>query len=247
MRNIPIARKKVVERFVREIKQALGSRILGAYLFGSTTKGTAGPESDMDVLIVYTEMAERELLETAAEISFEIACEHGQLIEVIPMSKEEYEQSLGRSPFLWEVVRFGIPLFTTLEGTEWELDFQAYLNLAQEFLGYAKDALAERKFRLAVDSGYNACELLVKALIISTEQPLASSHGGIVGQFGKLFVLSGKLDRRIGKNLNLSLELRAKARYKPDTKLDESDVETVIALAEELLRFAEQRLLHKDP
>jgi predicted nucleotidyltransferase len=109
MRNIPSDRKEILEKFVTEISQALGSRVLGLYLFGSTAKGTARPESDMDILIIYTEMTERELLETAADISFEIACEHGQLIEVIPMAKEEYEQSLGRSPFLWEVMKFGIP------------------------------------------------------------------------------------------------------------------------------------------
>jgi uncharacterized protein (UPF0332 family) len=86
----------------------------------------------------------------------------------------------------------------------------------------------------------------VKALIISTKQPLASSHGGIVGQFGKLFVLTGELDRRIGKDLNLSLDLRGQARYKPDAKLTQEDTETLIALAEELLRFAQKRLAHKN-
>ena len=68
-----------------------------------------------------------------------------------------------------------------------------YLELAEEYIGYAKDAFKENKLRLSIDAGYNACELLVKALIISTKTPLASSHGGIVGQVGKLFVLTKKV------------------------------------------------------
>ena len=59
------------------------------------------------------------------------------------MSKQEFEHSLGRSPFLWEVLKFGKPIFTTLSGTEWELDFRDYLDLAGEYLSYAKDALNE--------------------------------------------------------------------------------------------------------
>ena len=71
-----------------------------------------------------------------------------ELIEVIPVLKEEYESSLGKSPFLWEVLRFGVPIFTRLEGTEWKLEFRDYLELAEEYLRYAQDALKENKLRL---------------------------------------------------------------------------------------------------
>ena len=52
--------------------------------------------------------------------------ETGELIEAIPMLKEEYESSLGRSPFLWVVLQFGTPI-SRLKGTEWELEFKDYL------------------------------------------------------------------------------------------------------------------------
>ena len=231
MVNIDSNRAKILDRFTKELRDQLGQSILALYLFGSVAKGSANPGSDIDVLVIYSGISERALLEAAADISFRIACEHGELIETIPMSKEEYDQSLGRSPFLWEVLKFGTPFYTILRGTEWELDFRDYLSLAQEFLGYARDALKEGKLRLVIDSGYNASELLVKALIISTKEPLASSHGGIVGQFGKLFVLTGIFDQQTGRNLNLSLDLRGKARYKPGAQLSRSDAEIVISLA----------------
>lgn len=68
------------------------------------------------IYCVYSDIDERNLLEIASEISFKIACEGGNLIETIPMSKQEFEQSLGRSPFLWEVLEFGRPFFARLTG-----------------------------------------------------------------------------------------------------------------------------------
>jgi len=40
------------------------------------------------------------------------------MIEIVPMYKEEYERSLGRSPFLWEVLEFGVPIYSALEGRQ---------------------------------------------------------------------------------------------------------------------------------
>lgn len=234
--------KKALHTFTTELRKSLGEKILGIYLFGSVAKKTDTPESDIDVLVVYSDIEERRLLEIVSEISFKISCNFGKLIETVPMVKEEFEQSLGHSPFLWEVMEFGSPIFTKMTGTEWQLDFKNYLELAEEYLNYAKDALKENKLRLVIDCGYNACELLAKTLIINTKNPLASSHGGVVGQFGKLFVLPKKVPEHLGRNLNLVLDLRAKARYKPRAQIDRKDAEFVINLAQELLIIARREL-----
>ena len=134
-----VALSRIIDRFATELKERLGEKVLGIYLFGSAAKGTATEESDIDILVVYSDIEERDLLEVASEISFKIVCKEGKLIETVPMSKKEYEQSLGRSPFLWEVLKFGRPIFSKLSGTEWELDFRDYLDLAEEYLHYAKE------------------------------------------------------------------------------------------------------------
>jgi len=77
-------------------------------------------------------------------------------------------------------------------------------------------------------------------MIINTKEPLASSNGGIVGQFGKLFVLTKRVQEDWGKGLNLALELRAKARYKPKALLDLSDAQFIINLARELKKIAKK-------
>uniref|UniRef100_A0A7V0Z6B6 HEPN domain-containing protein n=1 Tax=candidate division WOR-3 bacterium TaxID=2052148 RepID=A0A7V0Z6B6_UNCW3 len=240
--DIEVKNNEVIDKFVTELRNRLGDKILGIYLFGSVAKETATKESDIDILVVYTNEDERRILEVTSEIAFVINCEEDKIIEVVTMSKEEYENSLGRSPFLWEILKFGRPLYSILTGTEWNLDFAEYLSLAEEYLGYAKDGLSEQKIRLAIDVGYNTCELLVKSLIVSKKEPLASSHGGIVGQFGRLFILSGELPEHLGRNLHLALELRAKARYRPKATLKIEDAQFVINLAEELLSLAKKRL-----
>ena len=113
-----VTKDVIIERFSSELKNRLGEKILGIYLFGSTAKGMDTEGSDIDILIVYSGIDERHLLEIASEISFNIACEYERVIETIPMSKQEFENSLGSSPFLWEVLKFGKPIFTTLSSTE---------------------------------------------------------------------------------------------------------------------------------
>lgn len=235
-------KEEALSRFVRGLEQHLGDKVWGLYLFGSVAKGTDTPESDIDVLVVYSGGSKKEVEGIVDELAFDIACETGEGLETILMSEEEYKTGTGRSPFLWEVLQFGKVLLARSSSTKWSLQFEGYLTLAQEYLNYAKDAKGENKTRLAIDAAYNAAELLVKALIISAGKGLASSHGGIVGQFGKLFVLSREVDAQFGKGLNKSLRLRGQARYEPMIELTPEDAEFVIALTENLLTFAQKRL-----
>jgi len=235
-------KKKVLDKFAAQVQELLKDRLLAIYHFGSTAKGIGSQESDIDVLIVFTQIEEKDVLEMVSETCFRIACETGEVIEPVLMSEQEYKEGIGNSPFLWEAVKKGKAIFTQVSGTEWELDFSDYLGLSSEYLGYAKDALKEGKLRLAIDTAYNACELMVKALIISTETALASSHGGIVGQFGKLFVVTGLVDKEIGKNLHMALELRAKARYKASAKIEREDAEFVLSLAKRVYEIAKEKL-----
>ena len=79
-------------------------------------------------------------------------------------------------------------------------------------------------------------------MIIKTKNSLASSHGGIIGQFGELFVLTKKVPEHLGRNLNIGLDLRAKARYRPKTLLQLEDAEFIIDLTQELLKIAKKEL-----
>ena len=233
-------KRKAVEKFVSRLKERAEDRIYAIYLFGSMAKGRSRPDSDIDVLVVFSGSGGEKVWDDVLDLSFEISCELGEVIQAVLMSEEEYRASVGRSPFLWEVVEHGEALFQREAATQWELDFQEYIELDREYLGYASDAAAEGKVRLAIDTAYNAAELLVKALIISKKASLASSHGGVVGQFGQLFVVPGEVSAEVGRNLHRALNLRAQARYRPKAHLTEEDAQAVLSLAQTLLKFAEE-------
>jgi len=235
-------REKALESFVNRVIEALGDKVIGLYLFGSSAKGTAKPESDIDVLVVYERGSRNVILDCVSEIAFDITCSVGKLIQPIIMARKDFERGVGASPFLWEVLVKGRVLYSALKATDWKLDFREYLRLAEEYLSYAKDAYKESKIRLAIDSGYNAVEVLIKALIISTGVGLASSHSGVIQQFGELFIKTEKIEKELGKSAHKALVLRSQARYVPTVDLRKSDAKLVISLAMKMVKIAEKEL-----
>lgn len=235
-------REKALKNFVNRVNEVLGDNIVSLHLFGSYAKGTAKPESDIDVLVVYQGSTRDMILDSISEIAFDIMSNTGRLIQTVIMTKEEFERGVGTSPFLWEVLVNGRVLYSSASGTEWKLDFKEYLRLAEEYLSYAKDAYEEDKIRLAIDSGYNAVELLIKALIVSTGTSLASSHSGVIQQFGELFIKIGKIERELGKSTHKALTLRGQARYVPTAELKKDDAKLVISLGMRMLEIAKREL-----
>jgi len=233
---------KTLKEFVYRVRSLFGDRISRIYVYGSFAKGTVSPYSDIDIFLVYKNIDAEELLDKLSEISFDIVCEYGKLVEVVFVSEEEFKAQVGKSPFLWEVLKHGKVVYGA-GSTEWKLDFKGYLELAEEYLTYAKDAINENKIRLGIDAGYNAIELVVKALIISTGTGLASSHGGVIQQFGELFVKTGKIGKELGKDSSKALMLRAQARYLPSAKLERKDGDLVISVAERIIEVARKELL----
>lgn len=240
--NQSLRREKAIKDFVNSCTKILGGKIASLHLFGSSAKGTAKPESDVDVLLVYQKSSRDTILDSVSELAFDIVCDTGVLIQPIIMSKGEFERQVGTSPFLWEVLIHGQVLYSSVSATEWKLDFTKYIKLAEEYLSYAKDAYGESKVRLAIDSGYNAVELLIKALIVGTQTSLATSHSGIIQQFGELFIKTGRIDKELGKNAHKALTLRGQARYVPTAELKKDDAKLVISLAANLLAVAKRKL-----
>jgi len=238
----PTARDEAIGEFVNRLKDSVLGKIVNAYLFGSVAKRTAKPESDVDVLVVYKESSSDLVLDVVCEIAFDIALERGILIQPILMTIDEFDQQVGSSPFLWEVLTAGYPIYSSGGSTEWKLDFKAYLRLAEEYLSYAIDACNEGRTRLAIDTGYNAIELLVKSLIIKKGVSLASSHSGVVQQFGELYVKTGELERDLGKTIHKSLALRGQARYIPSAQLKNEDAELVIDTARKMIEIGKKEL-----
>ncbi len=74
------------------------------------------------------------------------------------------------------------------------------------------------------------------------DDDIPSSHGGIVGKFGELYIKTGQVDKLLGRELNRALELRNSARYKYQVQIREEDAQKIIDLAKKLEDIAEKNL-----
>ena len=232
-------KRSALAYFVEELLKKASGKILKIYLFGSLAKGTAKEESDVDVLIVSN--GDKTVEDLACEASFDTTLAYGVSVEPFVMSIYEFNARKG-SFFLREVEECGEVIYEMDKSEANLLEAQGYLDLAEEFLNYAKDALERKALRPAIDEGYNAVELLVKALILLKGEHLASSHGGIVQQFGKLYILSGEIERSVGKELRKALVERNKARYDPKAEITEENARLIVRLCEKLVKEVEKRI-----
>ncbi|MEM2793881.1 MAG: HEPN domain-containing protein, partial [Candidatus Methanomethylicia archaeon] len=112
--------------------------------------------------------------------------------------------------------------------------------LAEEFLEIAEILLKHKKYRGVIDEAYNAAELAVKALMLWDGHDIPGSHGGIIGEFGRIYVLTGKIDRELGRLLSLSLEKRNKARYNARMEVSEEEAKTILEAAGKLIKNIKQ-------
>lgn len=221
-------RAEAIEYFSRELQRAMGPSLARLMLYGSVATGEAEVGSDIDIAAIHFG-GETDVLDRVAEIGFETALRYGEIVECIPISVHEFRKGAHHSFFLREVQR-GRVLFEMDEKDAIRQEAGEYFGLADEYRSYAKAALERGENRAAVDLGYNAAELLVKALILVRGESLAQTHGGIVQQFGRLYVMSGTLDRSVGADLHKALILRGKARYDPKALLTKEDAGTVLQL-----------------
>ena len=101
-------RQKALNLFVKRASQARGDRIESITLFGSVARGTARPDSDMDLLVIIDKedfRLRRELI----SIAFDILLVTGEDISVKVLSKNDFEARKSFS-FLSNVLSEGVKI-----------------------------------------------------------------------------------------------------------------------------------------
>ena len=98
----------VVDELKERLAAAYGERLHAVVLFGSEVRGDAGPDSDIDVLVVLESVPGDygDELERALAAVYPVALKLGRRVSVKPLAREEYER--GDSPLLREVRRSGV-------------------------------------------------------------------------------------------------------------------------------------------
>ncbi len=103
----------VSREFLAKVKARLaeefGDRFRGLVLYGSEARGEAGPESDVDLLVLLRGPIDlvadlRRIIETTYDMELDI----DRPLSALPMEEETYQR--GRLPFLWEVQKEAVVL-----------------------------------------------------------------------------------------------------------------------------------------
>ena len=228
----------VLTKFKAYLLNGSGSEnIAKIILFGSQAKLTATELSDIDILIFTAngKGAEQDLMNRV----YDFILENNVPIEV--MTAHINDLVVLHDYFLYNIIRYGIEVYSMEKDAIKQIMVKNLLNLCNEYLESAKDALSLNRVRMAIDAAYNAAELAAKALILLKQDDLPGSHGGIANVFGQLYVKTNELDKELGRTLNLALKLRNEARYKPDAVLSPENTRFVLELAEKLIDIASKQ------
>jgi len=234
-----IAEKEIISKVKdRLLKSEAKKYLLKIILFGSHAKGEATKDSDIDLLVVRRNGKEVE--ERLNEALYNILLDTGAPIEILLSSIEEI--LWPDNYFIYNILSYGKEVFSMDKETLKKEASTGLLELSKEYLTSAEDTAESGHWRLAVDAAYNAVELIAKALLLKKMDDLPGSHGGIVNKFGELYVKTGEVPNSIGRSLHNALQLRNRARYRWEIKIDKNEYEEVHSLAKELTKIAEEFL-----
>jgi uncharacterized protein (UPF0332 family) len=117
----------------------------------------------------------------------------------------------------------------------------ALLDKARRSLEAARQLAANGHFDFAVSRAYYAAFYAAEALL-STEDVVLSRHAGVIGEFNRRYVATGRLERRHGAALQDAFNLRNRADYATGVAITEAEATPVLRDTEALVN-AVSRLL----
>jgi len=236
-----------IENILNQFKDYLlnsevGDHIAKIVLFGSHAKGSAADDSDVDILIFTTNGAH--IQKALMDKVYDFMIDRNVPLEILTSNIDGL--FIYPDYFIYNITSYGVEIYSMEKEKIKMAMMKSIKELAEEYYESACEVLETNRIRLAVDAAYNAAELAAKVLILMKQDDLPGSHGGIVSQFGQLFVKTKELDKDLGRGLNTSLKLKNMARYRPDAVLAHDEAKDILNLANRLIEIVSEKLSHGD-
>ena len=191
--------RAVAEEFTQRVVSTLGEQVESVILYGSVARGDAGPESDIDILVVGDD--KRRLNGVAKQIASDLGREGMFTYFISPFEIERDElanlKRLG-SPFIRNVLTDGKALYVNEESagihnllglqdmpTECSPEYIAkQLAKADEALDDARYLLEGGRLQSVANRAYYAMFYAALAALMKSGGELPRTHGGVENQFG---------------------------------------------------------------
>lgn len=93
----------VLQEFTAALKTRYGDRFVGLWLYGSHARGEAGPDSDVDLLLILKDLSRpSHEIDRISDLLADFNLRHGVLMSVLPVDEPTFATAEG--PF-WRNVR----------------------------------------------------------------------------------------------------------------------------------------------
>jgi uncharacterized protein (UPF0332 family)/predicted nucleotidyltransferase len=249
--------RKAVEAVLAALRRELGPRLLLAVLIGSKARGDAGPDTDIDLLVVVeaeAAAADHRLAPQTADIDLE----HGVLINLLTFSRERWADFAQRQAAFWQnAQRDGmvlarsprLPDSLVAPGPEaaegppdhWP-EVRAYLASAWQAVRTAETQFAHaRDLQLVANRAYYGIFYAANALL-ATQGLQRSKHPLVLALFRDRFVRTGEVDASLLRDYELTMKRRHIGEYDLHLGITASGVRAGVMAAQRFVSRVERYL-----
>lgn len=123
--------------------------------------------------------------------------------------------------------------------TELKRVARAHVGKAKSKLEAARRLSSDGFFEDAVSRAYYSMYHAARdCLILEGSSP--TTHAGVISEFGRLFVVTGRVDSSFGRALSVAKEDREDSDYEVYYKINSEEVKKVLKEAEDFINVAEE-------
>ncbi len=264
--HLPVEIARALLHFRACLLERFPGQIRSLILYGSFARGNAHAESDVDVMVVVTWEGEQ-LRSGRAEISdlsVDVMLEWGRYISPFVINERRFHQG---SDVAVEARREGFELLSArlvhdrLEATrvgdeaeplrqlkETDEPYAAdepadldnprtWLELAYDKMPAARVLLDAKCYDDVISKAYYAMLYAAKAALLTEGVKVRTPHGAVM-EFGRMFVATGRVDKRYAAIFGRSLDGRIHNDYEPDRHTRKDEAEAAVAQAESFIATA---------
>ena len=103
---------RMYDELVNGIRSVFGDQVRRIVLYGSEARGTAQPDSDIDIAVFLNGSMSRDKEDCLSDIIVDLNLKYNRVFSVIDVNNAVYDKWRGVSPFYQKVEREGITLWT---------------------------------------------------------------------------------------------------------------------------------------